>query len=132
VGCGVKLIYYMQKRFVCWNIGHRFTVMCKADVAFGVDHTVERHTSQLEQVDFLAVNSSNRMVRIGQADKGDPLLLPVLPKDRLGVRSDRQDLRAAACELFISIPQTRQLRAAVRSHKTAQEGKHDRPTAKVG
>jgi hypothetical protein len=32
--------------------------------------------------------------------------------------------------LSISIPQARQLRAAIRSHKAAQEGKHNRFAAK--
>ena len=56
--------------------------MHKANVALGIDHTVQWHPSQLEEVHFLAIDSGNRMVGIGQADKGDSFLLPVLPKDR--------------------------------------------------
>jgi hypothetical protein len=132
VGRGVKFIYYLKKFYIGWDIRHRLTIMGKADIALGVDHAVKRHASQLEQVDFLAVGAGNRMVRIGQANKGDAFVLPVLVEDRSRIRSYSQDLRAATGELAISISQARQLRAAVRSHKSTQEGKNYWPTAKIG
>jgi hypothetical protein len=39
-GRGVEFIYYMQEFLVGGDIGHRLTVMCKADIAFGIDDTI--------------------------------------------------------------------------------------------
>jgi hypothetical protein len=106
--------------------------MRKADIALGVDEAIQWHPSQLEQVDLLPVDTGNRMVGVGQAGEGDVLILPILPKDRRLVGSYSQDLRAAAGELFIAIPQARQLRAAIWSHEPAQEREHHRLAAKIG
>jgi hypothetical protein len=48
------------------------------------------------------------------------------------VRTERENLRAAALELRVVVTQARQLRAAIGSHEAAQEGKHQRLTAKIG
>ena len=131
MGCGVKLIYYMQEFFVSRDIRHRAAIMRKTDIAFGIDHAVQRHASQFEEVDFLSVESGNRMIRVGQADEGDVFVLPVLLENVYGVGADRQNLRAATGEFFILVTQARQLRAAVRSHEAAQESDHDRSAAKI-
>jgi hypothetical protein len=132
VGRGVKLIYYMQEFFIPGDIRHRPAIMSKTDVTLGIDNTVQWHPSQLEQVDFLPVESGNGMVRVGQANKRNFLILPVLPEHICRIGPHRQDLRPAAGELFVSIAQARQLRATVRSHEPAQEGKHNRLAAKIG
>ena len=103
-----------------------------ADIPFGIDHTVQRHASQLEEVDFLPIDSGNRMVRVGQADEGDVFVLPVLLKEAYRVGSYRHNFRAAAGKFFVFVTQTRQLRAAVRSHKAAQEGEDNWLSAKIG
>ena len=95
--------------------------MRESDIALGVDHAVQRHTPQLEKIDLLPVRSGYRVIRVRQADKRNSFILPILLKDGQRVRPNGQDLRAAAPKLVISIPQARQLRAAVRSHETAQE-----------
>ena len=105
--------------------------MCKADVAFGVYDAVQGHTSQLEEIDFLPVRSRNRMVRIRKPDKRDPFIFPVLLKDRQSVLPDRQDFRPTAGELLILITPARQLRAAIRSHKTTQKRENDRLPTKI-
>ena len=121
MGRGVKLIYYMQEFFIRRDIGHRPAIMCKADIALGIENAIQRHPSQLEQIDLLPVRPGDQVVRVGQAYKGDILILPVLPKHASLIGSDGQDFRAAAGELFIFITPARQLRAAVRSHEPAQE-----------
>ena len=73
------------------------------------------------------------MFGVGQTDERDSLIRPILLERHYGVRSQRENHSAAACKLIMLITQARQLRAAIRSHKAAQERKHDRFTsAKTG
>ena len=132
MGRGVKLIYYMQEFFIPGDIRHRPAIMSKTDVTLGIDDTVQWHPSQLEQVDFLPVESGNGMVRVGQANERNVLIPPVLPEHICRVGPHRQDLRPMVRKLPISIPQARQLRATVWSHKAAQEREHNRLAAIIG
>jgi hypothetical protein len=100
------------------------------DIAPAVHNTIQRHTAPLEEIHFLLVHSCNRMFGIRQADKGNLFILPVLLECHTGIRANRQDQHIAICEFFVPITQARQLRAAVGSHKAAQERKHDGPAAK--
>ena len=101
--------------------------MRKTDHAMSIDDRNERHTSQLENVDFLLVALRHRMAWIGQADKWKLFRAPIKPEGRRRVRANRQNLCPAAGEFVISISQARQLRAAVGSQKTAQESQDDGP-----
>ena len=132
MGRRVKLIYYVQQFFVGWDIRHRSAVVGKTNIAPGIDHTVQRHASQLEQVDFLPVDPRHRMVRIWQADKGYLFIFPVLLEVPQRVGSNSQNFCPAADELLMFIPQARQLRATVGSHKAAQKGQDNRLAAKIG
>lgn len=132
MGRGVKLIYYMQKFVIGRDIRHRFAVMRKADITFCIHDTAQRHPTQLEQVHFLAVCACHGMIRVRQADKGDALIFPIFQKDRFRIWPYGENFRAAAPKLVISIPQARQLRAAVGSHEAAQQGKHNRFAAEIG
>ena len=105
--------------------------MYKPDIPPGIDDAIQRHPSQLEQVDFLPICAGNGMLRVGQADEGNPLILPVLTENRCGIGSHSQDFCAAARELFVLIAQARQLRAAVGSHESAQERQDHWPAAKI-
>ena len=105
--------------------------MYKVDITFGIDHTIQGHSSQLKEIHFLLIHSGNRMPGIGQADKWYSFISPILLKDRCWIRTHRQDHRVAVREFFMLITQARQLRAAVRSHETAQEGQHHGPSAKI-
>ena len=131
MGCGVKLIYYMQKFIIGRDIRHRFTIMCKADIAFGVYDAVQGHTSQLEKVNFLPVGPRHRMSRVGKSYEWNFFVPPVLLEHRQLVWSNRQDFRSVVGKQPISIPQARQLRATVWSHKAAQEREHNRLAAKL-
>ena len=106
--------------------------MYKADITFGIDHTIQGHSSQLKEIHFLLIHSGNRMPGIGQADKWDLFILPILLKGRGRIRAHCQDNRIAVCEFFVLITQARQLRTAIGSHKAAQEGQHHGPPAKIG
>ena len=72
------------------------------------------------------------MVRIWQADKRNIFIPPVLFENGRRVGPHGQNLHATIRELIVFITQARQLRAAVRSHKTAQESNHNRLAAEIG
>lgn len=105
--------------------------MNETDITFRINNTVQGHTPQFEEIHFLPIFSRYGVVRVGQPDKGDLLISPVFFKGRGSIGPNCQDLSAALCELLISVPHTRQLRATVGSHKAAQEGEHDRLAAQV-
>jgi len=100
--------------------------MRKTDVPLFVDDAVQRHAPEFEQVHLLAVHARHPVIGVRQTDEGNPLVLPI-PFEGLGVvRSNRNDLGIAPHKALMIVPQTRQLRAAVRSHETAQEDEHHR------
>lgn len=72
------------------------------------------------------------MLGIGQADKRNPFILPVLLEYCERIRTNCQDHHITICEFVMLVTQARQLRAAVGSHKAAQEGQHHGPPAKIG
>ena len=90
-----------------------------------VYNRIQRHAAKLEQIDFLFVNSGNLFVRVGQTGKWDIVLLPITNELLQRIWANRQDFRVPRYEFRITIPQARQLRAAERSHETAQEGQHN-------
>ena len=93
--------------------------MGKTDISFGINDAIQWHAAQFKKLHLLPVLPGNQMVGIGQTNEGNPFILPVLLKGRQRVWPDRQDFHPAAFKFFILIPQARQLRAAVRSHKAA-------------
>lgn len=100
--------------------------MCEADKAVRVDDAIQRHTPQFEQVDLLPVHPRHGMIRVGQADEWDPFVPPVLFKCRRRIGTHSKDFRIAPHKALIVVPQARQLRAAIWSHKPAQERQHNR------
>lgn len=103
--------------------------MGKANMPFSVDHAIEGQSPHLEKVYFLPIDTRNAVIRIGQPGERDALLLPVLLEEACGIGAYCQDLCAALFELLVVVSQARQLRAAVGSHKTAQERQyHGFPT----
>ena len=105
--------------------------MGKTDVAVRVDDAVQRHAAQFKKLHLLSVFLGNQVVRVRQTNKRNAFILPILLKGRQRIGANRQDFHTAACKLFILITQARQLRAAVGSHKTTQEGKQDRLPTKI-
>ncbi len=95
--------------------------MRKPDVAFFIDNTVQRHAPQFEQVDLLAVYPCDTMIRVGQTDERDSLILPELLEGRRRIGAKRDNFRIPIDEFLILLTQARQLRAAIRSHEAAQK-----------
>jgi len=81
--------------------------MRKTDIAFGVDDAAQRHSSQFEEVHFLAVGIRHGMIGVWQTDKGNVFVFPVSLKHSCRVGSYRQNFGAAAGESFVSITQAR-------------------------
>ena len=93
--------------------------MCEAHVAFRIQHAVQRHPPQLEQVDLLSVHPGYSMVRVWQTHEGNLFIDPVALEGICIVGPYGQDLCSPARELLVLISQARQLRATIRSHKPA-------------
>jgi len=99
--------------------------MSKADETLRVHHCDERHASHFKDVDFLFVAVRHRVAGIRQADEWNFFPRPIFVERTGRIRADSQNLGAAARELFVIIPQARQLRAAIWSEKTTQKGEDD-------
>jgi len=54
--------------------------MGKADVPFGIKYAIQGHAPQLEEIHFLPVPSGNQVIWIGQPNKGNSFIPPILPK----------------------------------------------------
>lgn len=96
--------------------------MRETNHALAIDDRHEWHAPQLEEIHLLLVAPRDPVVGVGKANKGDLLSAPVHSESPWPVGTDCQNLGAAALELQIVVPQTRQLRAAIRSEKTPEEG----------
>ena len=108
-----------------WNILHRSAIVSITDIAFAVHDTVQRHATQLKKIHFLLVYSRNTTIFIGQPNKGNLFIRPILFECWRYIGADRQNLSTSAGEFFIFIAQARQLRAAIWSHEAAQKCKHN-------
>ena len=97
----------------------------KTDQSLCIYHTYQRHPSPFKDLNFLPVTLCYRVIRIGQADKRELLCFPVKTKCAGTIRPYSQDFGPTIFKLIIIIPQTRQLREAVRSEETAQKSKQD-------
>ena len=93
--------------------------MGETDHAMAVNDRDQRHPSKLEYIDLLLVTRSHRVPRIGQTNKRELLRAPIQAEGGSRVGTDCDHLCPAAGELVITVPQARQLRAAVRSQKAA-------------
>ena len=71
------------------------------------------------------------MIGVWQPNERNMLIAPVLFKGRRRIGSNGKDLHSAIYKLIILISQARQLRAAIRSHKAAQECKYNRLAAEI-
>ena len=99
--------------------------MDEADRTLTIYNRVQRHAPQFEQVDFLLVEFRNLLVWVRQARVWEVVFHPIIHKLIKVIWPNRQDFCSPCSEFSIPIPQARQLRAAVRSHKPAQESQYD-------
>lgn len=84
-----------------------------------VDDAIQGHSPQFEEVHFLTIELCDMMLRVGQAAEGKFLTRPISLEGICRVGTNCKNLHAPRLELFVLVAQTRQLRAAVRSHKAA-------------
>src|SRR5688572_2568302 len=130
--CRVEFVYYVQQGFIGRNIRHGISIMNETNMTFRIYDTVQRHASQLNEVDFLFIEPRNFMLRVGQANEGNIFIFPKTLKLLRFIRPNCQNDHTAFSELLVFITQARQLRATVRSHKSAQKIKYDASAAKLG
>ena len=105
--------------------------MCVLDGTVAIKNGHQRHPPKFEQVDLLAVQQSDSMLRIWQSDKWQSLCPPVQTKDLRPIRSNRKYLHIPPHKRLIVVSQARQLRAAVWSKESAEKRQHDWPAPVV-
>ena len=97
------------------------TVVDEAGRASLVDEHLRWHAAQLEEVHFLAVALQHRVRRIGQADEGQRVVLPVARECAGVLGAYHDDLDIALHELRVGIAQLRHVPSAERSNEGAVE-----------
>ena len=90
-----------------------------------VDQDLGGHAAELEEVDLLAVELEDACLRVGQADKGQRLLLEVSGEGFGVFGADHDDFDIAGKELRVVLAQLRHVRAAEGSTKGAVEDQED-------
>ena len=96
-----------------------------ADIPVGIDDAIHGHAPELEEIDLLPVHLCNTIVRVRHSDKWDALPLPIPLEGLKGIWTHCKKFCPTIDKACICIAKARQLRAAMRSEKTAQKGKQD-------
>ncbi len=99
--------------------------MLVADLALFVDQQQRGNTPELEKVPFLAVKVSDGVFGVGQANVGQIFRLPITTVSIGSVGADGEDFRVTRGKGRIIFAQAREMGAAMRSHKAAQEDQND-------
>ena len=105
--------------------------MLVADAAIFIDQQKRRHTPEFKEIPLLSITVCHAVLGIRQTDKRDAFALPITQESFGAIRPNRQDDCVTRSEVRVLIAQTREMSATIRSHKTAQKGKHDRLAAKI-
>jgi len=93
------LVYYVEQDFGFRDVCHGCAVVGVTDAAVFIDDAHEGHTAEFEDVDLLAIEDRDAMLRIGDADEGDFFCVPVLLVGGFGIWTNGEDLCAALLEL---------------------------------
>lgn len=96
--------------------------MLVTDVSGLIDHQQSRDASELEQIPFLAVEIGDCVAGVGQTDEGQAVFVPIVAIGVGAIGANRQDFRVTRGEGLVIVAQAREMGAAMRSHKAAQEG----------
>ncbi len=99
--------------------------MLVADISGLIDHQQSRDASELEQIPFLAVEIGDCVAGVRQTDEGQAVFVPIVAISVGAIGANRQDFRVTRGEGRVIIAQAREMGAAVRSHKAAQEGQDE-------
>jgi hypothetical protein len=121
----IDFIQHTQDQAVFGDIGHGIAVMLVAHLAMFIDQHQRRNAPQFEQIDFLAIEIGNNMLRVRQANEGQVLNFPVTDKRLETVRANRQDDCVTRSEGRKILAQARKMGAAIRSKKAAQENQNE-------
>ncbi len=99
--------------------------MCKNLLALLVDDDQRGHATHLQPFDLLTVKIGHLVIGIGQPDKWQVFLLPILFERARTVGADCDDLRIPPDKFLVVLAQLRHVPAAVRSHESPVEDQHD-------
>lgn len=118
----IDFVQKLQNQLVFGDVFHRVAVMLVTDVSGLIDHQQSRDASELEQIPFLAVEIGDCVAGVGQTDEGQAVFVPIVAIGVGAIGANRQDFRVTRGEGLVIVAQAREMGAAMRSHKAAQEG----------
>jgi hypothetical protein len=95
------------------------------DLAGFVDNQQSRDAPKLENVPFLAVEIGDGVFGVRQASEREAVFAPVAAVGIGAIGADGEDFRVTRGECRIIIAQAREMGAAMRSHKAAQEDENE-------
>ena len=95
--------------------------MLVANLTKFIDQQQGRDAPELEEIPFLTVEIGDHVFRVGQAGIRELIFAPVTAVGSGAIRANCEDFRVTRGEGRIIIAQAREMGAAVRSKKTAQE-----------
>jgi hypothetical protein len=99
--------------------------LLEANLAFFINHHQRRDAPQFEQVNFLSIKIGDDMLGVRQTNEGQVFNFPVTHKRFGAIGADCQNDRVTRGEGRKIIAQAREMSAAVRSQKPAQEDQND-------
>jgi hypothetical protein len=127
----VYFIQHCQNQAVFRDISHRIAIVLVTDIATLIHQHQRRDAPQLENVPFLTVDIRNLVAGIGQADKWDAVFSPIEAVGFGAIRADTNNFRVTRGEGRVIIAQAREMSAAIRSQKPAQEYEDNMSTVLV-
>jgi hypothetical protein len=95
------------------------------DGAILIDHKQGWHASQLQKFYFLLIDIGNAMPGVGQTNEGKFFSFPIAFISVRTIWANGKDFRVTRGKSRILVAQASEMCAAIRSQKTAQEGKND-------
>lgn len=120
-----------QHFLVLRNIRHTVTVMDIADPSFRIDDHLGGHPPQLEDIDLLAVQFQNRMLRIRKTDKRKIVLFKVLGEPVRRFRSDDHNNGIFFNEPLVFLAQLRHVLAAEGSEESPVHHQENEAASKI-
>lgn len=100
-------------------------IVRKAYPSLFVDDDLRRHAAELEQVDFLPIKLKHAMLGVGQSDKGQLMISPIILKEMLALGANHNDFRVLLNKLVVISAQLRRMLFAKWSEEATIENQDD-------
>ena len=90
-----------------------------ANISIRIDNAIHRHTPKFKEIDLLPIHFRDAMLWVWHSNERNLLSLPIALKRFKGIGTYSKEFCAPFDKAGIDITEARQLRAAVKSHKSA-------------